>query len=612
MKKAGRFAVILILVIALAAVSLSLLSSCNKPAETEIAVISDIHVMAEEQIGDAASQSFLDKDAQSQKMLYISNAIFRTALDRIEESGVKALLIAGDLTEDGAKISHQAIANELKKLEEKGVEVFVINGNHDIRNNAKSYVNDVAENIDNVTPEDFKEIYADFGYAQALATYEGTLSYTADIGKNYRLIAIDAAHYTPAEDGGVKDRNVPKMTDGLIDWAAEQVKLAKEDKRTPLGMMHFPLMQHFGDFVDTIGIAENGKVNKADKLAAALTKAGLNYIFTGHVHTQDISAYKDDSGTLYDVMTGCLVNYPSPIRYLGSDKKSVTLTTKVLEAVDPDYIPGYASKDADALINRYQAFASNFADTDMITKLLGKLSLEMYTSLLSAVGMQNAETLAPTVRLFANKIVEDFLRMKIYGSSNSLEAIASSYGVTLPESSYKNVMAVAMALIKKTYAGDENMNADMTEVKLLKYSVYAIFDYLGGMYGSITNLLGEGLLPDIDLKVAAESLFKTGELDVVALNIGGLLSSALSGFLDTELSDDPHEILDALSKYDFGKKLLGMELQHYFDAQDGTIRIDALLDYFLFDFAKDNLTVDAKPGDNNIRVNKKTLEAENL
>lgn len=602
----------LVLIIALAAVSLATLASCNGSSDKpDFAVISDIHVMSESQIGNANSDSYIEKDNQSQKMLYISNAIYRSALDKIAESDVKALLIAGDLTEDGAKVSHEAVAAELKKLEEKGIQAFVINGNHDIRNNGKDYTRAEAAAIPNVTPQEFKDIYADFGYSEALATHEGTLSYTADIGKKYRLIAIDAAHYTPEEGGGIVDRNSPAMTDGLIEWAAAQVAKAKEDKRMPIGMMHFPLVQHFGDFVDRIGIAENGKVNKSEELAAALAAAGLNYMFTGHVHTQDIAMYKSDSGTIYDVMTGCLSNYPSPIRYFGSDKKSVTMTTALLESLNPEYIPSYVKEaDKGKLVNSYQAFASDFADADMIGKILSKLSVETYTSILASFGLENPEGMAGLLNLAVNSVVRDFLKMKIYGAGTSLETIAAKYGVTLPESSYANVMSVAMSLIKKNYAGDENITPEMTEVKLLKYCIYAAIDTLAGLYNSLKPMV-EGL-PDIDLTVAVESLFTTGEIDLVALNIGELLSPILTDLLGIPISSNVKAMLGTLSLMHFEDMLMGIPLQNYLDRNKGSIRLEALLDFILFDFAKDNLTVDVAPADNNIRIDIKTLEATKL
>jgi len=610
MKKIGRLAVIIILVVSLAGISLTALSSCNNSGENEIAIITDIHVMAEAQIGSTITDSFLVKDAQSQKMLYVSEAIFRSALDKIEASGAKTLLIAGDLTEDGAKISHETVSAELKKLEAKGVEVFVINGNHDIRNSSKSYTGEEAVSIANVTPEDFKEIYADFGYSAAISAYEGTLSYSADIGKKYRLIAIDASHYTPEEGGGIIDRNDPALTDGLIRWAAEQVAQAVKDKRTPIGMMHFPLVQHFGSFVDSTGIAENGKVNKSEELAVALNAAGLDYIFTGHVHTQDISAYQDDNGKLFDVMTGCLSNYPAPIRYLSSDRKSITLTTELLDSVNASYIPACAAGDSDDLVNHFQRFASNFANNDMIGKLLNKLSFELYESILSSFITDYSELVVESIRSLANDIIEDFLRLKVYGSGKSLETIAAGYGVTLPQSNYTNIMSVAMSLIKANFSGDENITPDMTEVKLFKYSIYAIFHLLDSFYLAAANFIRE--LPDINLSIAAESLFQTGELDLVALDLGELLSPILADFLKTPVSEDPYEMLAALSAVDFGAKLFGIDVQNYFDSENGTIRVEALLDYILFDFAKDNLTLDVAPGDNNIRINKKTQEVENL
>ena len=51
----------------------------------------------------------------------------------------------------------------------------------------------------------------------------------------------------------------------------------------------------------------------------------MDYIFTGHMHANDIAAVTTEAGnTLYDIETGSVVTYPSPAR-------SVTLTRTVSE-----------------------------------------------------------------------------------------------------------------------------------------------------------------------------------------------------------------------------------------------------------------------------------------
>ena len=115
--------VVILLVMAFVVIACLALTGCNSWSKTKIAIITDIHVLAEAQIGTELTQSFVSKSASGQKMLYITEAIFRSALDQIADSGATTLLIAGDLTDDGGRISHETVAAELAKFEEKGIVV---------------------------------------------------------------------------------------------------------------------------------------------------------------------------------------------------------------------------------------------------------------------------------------------------------------------------------------------------------------------------------------------------------------------------------------------------------------------------------------------------------
>lgn len=608
--KTKKIIVVLLIVICVLITCLAL-TGCNSWSKTKIAIITDIHVLAEAQIGDELTESFQAKSASGQKMLHLSEAIFRSALDQVAQSDATTMLLPGDLTDDGGRISHEMVAAELAKLEEKGIDVYVIPGNHDILNKSKIYDTDEGTETPNVSLEDFREIYKDFGYDETLSTYEGTLSYTANLGKKYRLIAIDVCTYTLNDSGGIENRNAPNLTEGLINWTTEQVAQAKEDGRLPLGMMHFPLMEHRGDFIETIKISPNSKVNQSQEFAAALSEAGLNYIFTGHVHSQDISVYEDEHGIVYDIETGCLADYPSPIRYWKADKEDINITTEFLQGIKQEYIPAYAQEDSYSLINDYRNFASNYSDGAMLAKFKSKLSADTIASLLDSVGLDDPEGLAEVLKsIIIDPLLDQFLNMEIYGKRDSLQSIAAKYGVTLPETDYPTIMSVLMSFVKANTAGDENASVDSDAYQILKYAVYSIFNELGPFYNLAQNIVG--MLPDVNLRIAAQSLFQTDELDLVALDIEDILVPLVADYLDISPTADIYEVLEALSNMHFEEMLFGIELQNYFDKDNGTIRLGALLDEFLFDIAKDNLTVDTPPADNNIRINRETLEATPL
>lgn len=606
MKKSRKIAAIILIVTILTAAVSTLFACGGAGKKTKIAIISDIHVMADEQIGNTLTESFEEKNMSSQKMLYLSNAIFKTALDKIADDGANVLLIAGDLTEDGARVSHEKIAGQLRKMEEKGIEVYVIPGNHDLLNTAKKYDTDVAMPIANVSPSEFKDIYADFGYAEALSTHEGTLSYTADIGKDYRLIAIDSVRQEPNSEGKVEDRNAPNVTDSLIQWAVNEVKAARDAGRMPIGMMHIPLIEHMGSFLDSTGITENAKVNRSKEFAAALTEAGLNIIFTGHVHMQNITAYEDENGKILDVQTACLSNYPAPIRYMTANKKEISLTTSYVEALKAEYIPVYAQADAQILTTNFRQFAYDYVDTDMMGKIKSKLSGGIIDRLLTSIGL--SEDMAALARgVIVDIVVVGFLNTNM----RTLRKTAGDYGVAIPDTEYKNIMGVAMAFAKALYAGDENFSEDSPEVALIRYSVYYAFKVVASGYSAIKDFLPSAYA-NIDLSKVAESLFKTEEVDISSLGIDDLIVRLLGKLLDLPENATLADALQALREYPIEDMLFGISVQDYIDAERGVLKFGALLDHLLFEVAKDGLLVDAPPADNNIKINRKTMEVTKI
>ena len=144
-----------------------------------IAVISDTHLYDSSELG-STGEAFEDYLNSDRKMLVESEAILDAALEEIAQSDVKYLLIPGDLTKDGEEVNHQLMADKLAAFEaETGIQVFVINGNHDISNaNAVRFEGDTTVPVATVDTQEFRSIYAQFGYDEAVAQDPNSLSYT--------------------------------------------------------------------------------------------------------------------------------------------------------------------------------------------------------------------------------------------------------------------------------------------------------------------------------------------------------------------------------------------------------------------------------------------------
>lgn len=122
----------------------------------------DGHISLTEKGRQAASTLFglIDR-----KMFAESEAFLNALLDTVKKDDPDVLLISGDLTKDGEREGHEALAGILERFEEEtGAQVYITPGNHDLNNsNARNFNTDSGEAVPagRTTPEDYKRIYAD-------------------------------------------------------------------------------------------------------------------------------------------------------------------------------------------------------------------------------------------------------------------------------------------------------------------------------------------------------------------------------------------------------------------------------------------------------------------
>lgn len=111
-----------------------------EPETLKIAVLSDIHYMSPTMIAD--TEDFTTALNSDRKLLTESAGISDYMLDLVRKDKPDILLISGDLSKDGEQECHEALANNLKQLQKDlpGLKIYLINGNHDVRNqNGKNF-----------------------------------------------------------------------------------------------------------------------------------------------------------------------------------------------------------------------------------------------------------------------------------------------------------------------------------------------------------------------------------------------------------------------------------------------------------------------------------------
>ena len=222
-----------------------------------------------------------------------------------------ALLLPGDLSFNGARESHLAFADKLRAIRAAGIPVYVIPGNHDLLSGmAASFQGESFTRVESVSPGEFAEIYADFGYEDALSRDSTSLSYTADLSPAFRLLAVDVN--TPEAPGA--------LTDSTFQWVKKQLSQARRDGKQVIAMSHQTLLEH--SFL-SYGFVIRG----ADRLLKLYEKNAVLCNLSGHMHVQHIRCSENG---LPDFAGSALITWPHQVGVLLLDDRSVEYSTQTI------------------------------------------------------------------------------------------------------------------------------------------------------------------------------------------------------------------------------------------------------------------------------------------
>lgn len=275
-----------------------------------------------------ASGKGYDEYMKGEQMCLAENAnIVKSAFREIaNDSDADIVLIAGDLTKNGEKESHKGFIKELYKLRDAGKKVYVITARHDFNDSPRGYKNDGFVPVEGTSRSELYELYRDFGYSDAIAFDEKSLSYVAEISKGVRLLAINCDGQSEKEKGSI-DEN-------LMKWIEKQAIKAKDDNCFMLAMNHYPIIPSVPIF-DLVGDA---KLKNWRTVAEVFPEWGINLVFTGHMHIQSVNEYINKNGKkFYDVCTSALVGSPGKYRKIEiTEDRHVKIESKDIPPFDWD------------------------------------------------------------------------------------------------------------------------------------------------------------------------------------------------------------------------------------------------------------------------------------
>ena len=391
-----------------------------------------------------------------------------------EDDTVEFVLIPGDMADGGRTTvqQHLDVAEKFAKFEkETGKPVYVINGNHD---------NGAGEN--DVTYEDIKEIYADFGFNEAIATMDGNCSYVAELTDEYRLIALDTCDPTKSTEDG--------MSLEKVQWVCDQAEKAYADGKYPILMMHHNLLDHLP--MQRI-LSRNFIVRFHYTTAEMFANAGIKLVFSGHEHCSDAATYTSTLGNkIYDFATTSLTMYPTQYRYFTLTDDEITYEARTVDRIDTDAltqaVSGYTQEQIDLMNADFNDYAKGFLKAGVQYRLALSLSMEK-------IGIAEGEAFYNLVNTAVTGLT-DILEMPLYGEEGSVQALAKEYGVELPATDYRTGWDLATDLVAAHYAGEEDFPLDSAPISAF-FKIVAIIlrDDLAGVsdeliFSAVNELLG--------------------------------------------------------------------------------------------------------------------------
>lgn len=273
------------LLLALMAILLLCTAAFAEDTPVRIMVVSDTHYIAPSLY--EGSELFLQAIAQGDgKVAMYSRELLDGLLAEARHQRPDLLVISGDLTFHGAKLSHQGLADALRTLTDEGIPVAVIPGNHDINTGAAvRYLNDRVELVENTDSAAFAEIY------RGLTAPEMTGPGSCGVVKLTDKLWVVMGDYSVYELGNA---SYGLATKAHVAWVEGVTRAAKEAGATLISVSHQNMMAHlsFSSFTYTVLYGE--------VIMPMLIDAGCRVNLSGHMHLQHIK----QTDELTDIATG--------------------------------------------------------------------------------------------------------------------------------------------------------------------------------------------------------------------------------------------------------------------------------------------------------------------
>lgn len=274
----------------------------NRAGPVHIITATDLHYLSPRINDKGTALQTVSSTGDGKNLLY-SAEIVEAFFDQVIQEKPDGLVLTGDLTFNGEAASHEDLVKLLAKVEANGIPVAVIPGNHDIAiPDAYAFIDGKAVKTESISYARFRELYQDFGYAEARLKDPESFSYIMELSKDYWIAMIDVN----------TEKNTGRITKKTLSWLESALKQVRLNQKTVISATHQNVRIHNELFIGGYMVANN------IDLKILLDTYHVRYNMTGHIHVQHLKL--DETG-LNESATGALSVSPHNFAHIHIDEQ---------------------------------------------------------------------------------------------------------------------------------------------------------------------------------------------------------------------------------------------------------------------------------------------------
>lgn len=325
-----------------------------------IMIATDVHYLSRK-INDGG-EAFTNLMAKSDgKVMTYIEEIVDAFCEEVKKRRPNLVLLLGDLSFNGEKISHIELAKKLEKIVEAGIPIYLIPGNHDIDyERSFGFSGNEIYKVDSINAQEFREIYVNCGYKRMEYFDKYSGSYVSRLADNLYLLMLDTNSY-----------NLNYLCEESFEWLENVLCEISKQGAKVLAVSHQNLLEQ--NFMFTEGFM----IKNAERIEELYGKYNVKLNLSGHMHIQHI-----EKNIISEIVTSSLAVSPNHFANIIYDGKSFEYWTECLRVDNVENFKmfskqefeGVGSRQLKKLFNTYTFENEDEGDKDKMGRAFLKMN----------------------------------------------------------------------------------------------------------------------------------------------------------------------------------------------------------------------------------------------